>query len=68
MIEPREPDPRRAKLVELLGYAQRRLDRAEERRRRANVEHVDAIDGVVRAQAEIDAWDEAHPDPQMALI
>lgn len=63
-----DPETPRDKLVELLGYAQRRVDRAQERKGRAERELAEAASQLDRARADIDTWDAEHPDPQMALI
>ena len=62
------PETRRGKLVELIGYAQRRVDRAEVRKGRADRELEEAVAQLNSARSDLEHWDAHHPDPQMALI
>lgn len=66
--QPDAPNPERLRLEVLVGMAAKRLARANEKLAAAHLEWDAADIAHIAALERLAAWDEANPDPQLALI
>lgn len=66
--QPEAPNPERLRLEVLVGMAAKRLARADEKLNAAHQERGAARRAHDAAIERLAAWDEANPDPQLALI
>ncbi|WP_010545233.1 hypothetical protein [Sphingomonas elodea] len=66
--QPEAPNPERLRLEVLVGMAAKRLARADHKVAAAQAERVAAGIAHTAAIERLAAWDEANPDPQLALI
>jgi hypothetical protein len=67
-IEPDDIHPERARLETLIAIKTKQVARAAEKKRAAERELDEMLDGLTDAQAEHDAWVKANPDQQRSIF